>query len=206
MPQANQPTAPKPVSYGPKSLYDIPGIGPIRVRALQKAGFTTLVALWEASEEQIAAVPGISPTKARQIKAFLQQFPPEKTKAQQEVVYPAADAGWLRVVSLPRNATPVQKEARTLFREIVVLLLAPPATRYRRRLLRALLLLLQRCAQLLQDPQDFSVQQEEHLSGALQNLFTALQPVVAKPLIDEKEQLRLTRLIRKTLKWLGSSP
>jgi hypothetical protein len=58
----------------PRSVAEIPGIGPIRARALQKAGFANLNTLREATLEQLASIPGITEIKARQIQTYLAQF------------------------------------------------------------------------------------------------------------------------------------
>src|SRR5579859_47486 len=58
----------------PRTALDIPGLGPIRVRALQKAGLSSLVDLHGATLEQLAAVPGMSEIKARQVHTYLTQF------------------------------------------------------------------------------------------------------------------------------------
>ncbi len=46
---------------------DLPGLGIVRIRSLRKAGYETIESLREASEEQLATVPGITPIKAKQI-------------------------------------------------------------------------------------------------------------------------------------------
>ena len=50
-------------------LDDIPGVGPARRKALMK-GFETLEQLKNASEEEIAKVPGLNQKVARQVFAF----------------------------------------------------------------------------------------------------------------------------------------
>ncbi len=59
----------------PQSVADIPGLGPIRIRALQKAGWTNLKKLREAKVEALCAtVPGLTPIKAKYILDYLAQF------------------------------------------------------------------------------------------------------------------------------------
>jgi len=65
--------------------------------ALAKAGYATLDALRNATEEDLALVPGISPIKARHIVQHLQQLPvlPQA---------PAPDAGVRAALLRARNA------------------------------------------------------------------------------------------------------
>src|SRR2546421_4076094 len=49
----------------------IPGMGPIRTRALRKAGWETMERLRQATLADLIAVPGITEIKARQILDYL---------------------------------------------------------------------------------------------------------------------------------------
>ncbi|HLI48253.1 MAG TPA: helix-hairpin-helix domain-containing protein [Chthonomonas sp.] len=192
-------------------LHSIPGLGPIRVRALQKAGFDSLAALQYCSEESLAAIPGIGPIKARQIKNYVEQFPPTTAKtAEPLVASPSTDLSWLRVVSLPRQATPLQRAAREAFREIVAILLSPAALNYRRRLLHALLQLLQGCTLLLQQAPTETAESDNAKLLQLQSLCGLLQRTLADAVtegqragMDNKAQARLARQLRKIGKDLG---
>ena len=62
----------------PSSVAELPGLGPIRLRALQKAGFDTLVKLKAATQSELEQVPGITPTKAEQIRTMIAPFRFEK--------------------------------------------------------------------------------------------------------------------------------
>lgn len=59
----------------PRTAYDIPGIGPIRARAIIKAGYRSLAALQRATTEELCAIPGVSSIKAEHIHSYLAQFP-----------------------------------------------------------------------------------------------------------------------------------
>ncbi|CCW36701.1 NAD-dependent DNA ligase [Chthonomonas calidirosea] len=195
----------------PFDLHRIPGLGPIRVRALQKAGFDSLAALQHSSEESLAAIPGIGPIKARQIKNYVEQFPPVALgTTEPTVASPFADLSWLRVVSLPRQATPLQRAAREVFREIVAILLSSAALSYRRRLLHALLHLLQGCALLLQQAPLETPPEDDTKLQQLQSLCSLLQRTLADAVtqssrlgMDNKAQARLARQLRKIAKDLG---
>lgn len=54
-----------------ENIEAIPGLGPIRVRALKKAGFSTLALLRAATTADLRAVPGMTEIKAAQLAAYL---------------------------------------------------------------------------------------------------------------------------------------
>src|SRR5437588_2175052 len=54
---------------GGGSLESLPGMGPIRARALRKAGWDSIASLKKATVAELAAVPGITEQKARDILA-----------------------------------------------------------------------------------------------------------------------------------------
>ncbi len=58
-------------SHIPDTVAEIPGLGPIRVRALEKAGLGTIAALSAASFETLMSVPGLTEVKARHIMSYL---------------------------------------------------------------------------------------------------------------------------------------
>lgn len=91
------PPAPLPTPEPPRSVADIPGLGPIRIRALQKAGWTSLKELRDSSVEALCmSVPGMTPIKAQYILDYLRPFsnqalkPPKPPKL--AVAEPAQDA------------------------------------------------------------------------------------------------------------------
>jgi hypothetical protein len=53
------------------AVEEIPGLGPIRARALMKAGYRTISLLRAASTAEIGAVPGMTDVKASQLCAYL---------------------------------------------------------------------------------------------------------------------------------------
>jgi hypothetical protein len=72
---APPPEPPASAAPLPKTLADIPNLGPIRLRALQKAGYHDLRELKTAPLSVLAAVPGMSEIKAKQLTDYLSQFP-----------------------------------------------------------------------------------------------------------------------------------
>lgn len=74
----------------PSSVAELPGLGPIRLRALQKAGFDTLVKLKAATQSELEQVPGITPTKAEQIRTALAPFRFVQEEEEEESSTPSA--------------------------------------------------------------------------------------------------------------------
>ncbi len=70
----NYSEAVSPLHAKPSSLSDLPGLGPIRLRALQKAGYDSLFKLKAANQQALEQVPGITSIKAYQIKSMLEPF------------------------------------------------------------------------------------------------------------------------------------
>jgi hypothetical protein len=95
----------------------IPGLGPIRARALKKAGFRTLSLLRAASTADLMAVPGMTGVKAAQLSAYLrgeadrvggQPAPKPAPKPA-----PPPEAKPVRRASAPRAETPRPRATKT---------------------------------------------------------------------------------------------
>lgn len=71
LPEPLNPMPPPLPETAIRALRDIPGLGPIRIRALEKAGLSSLTLLRGASLEELLTVPGMSEIKARHIQTFL---------------------------------------------------------------------------------------------------------------------------------------
>ena len=61
----------------PQTIAEIPGLGPIRVRAIHKAGILTVEALRKATLTELQAIPGMTEAKAKYIQDYLTQYPAE---------------------------------------------------------------------------------------------------------------------------------
>ncbi len=99
---------PNQASQADGTVESIPGLGPIRARALKKAGFENLTQLREASIEQMAAVPGITEIKARQLAAF---FRGETDTRRAGEAAPAPRRAASPRAKQPRQAGPAPKPA-----------------------------------------------------------------------------------------------
>ena len=58
----------------PQMMAELPSLGPIRIRALKKAGFGSLSALKTADVAALAAISGMTEIKAKQIHDYLSPF------------------------------------------------------------------------------------------------------------------------------------
>lgn len=121
----------------------IPGIGVVRVRALRKAGYSTLDALAPLTVDQLATVPGITPIKARQILDYVQSAQPARGRRLKAV--PAAAQAVVRSVAGPDRGDPKAAETphavvmlSALSREASTLLKAEQSVTFERRLARQL--------------------------------------------------------------------
>jgi nucleotidyltransferase/DNA polymerase involved in DNA repair len=126
----------------PRSLSDIPGLGPIRIRALQKAGWASVSALRSADLDALLAVPGLTEIKARQIHDYLTEFAPEElaaSAAPSEATGAArgATADGLSPDAAAGAAEVVQRATRAMG-EVVTVLLSAEAPQFRSRFLRVL--------------------------------------------------------------------
>jgi len=185
------PPAETTLSTIPRTPHDIPGLGPIRVRALQKAGLESLAALHAAPLELLTKVPGMSPIKAQQIKAFLDALPeippplppiPVQTKLLSPVLHTvSAEAGetW-------------EFAARQTTAQAVALLTNPLAPDYRASLLRELVRYASRMPGWLNA---FTTQTERDRERAVRRMHRIgelLTEASAQPDIDRKAQTRLS--------------
>lgn len=185
-------------SVPPLSLSDIPGLGPIRVRALQKAGLSSLRSVKAATLEQLLAVPGMSEIKARHIQQFLAPFetlpdlPPiaEPTPRLQKRQGIALYAPGMEMVAQSENIALGTNLVPTIARALR-LLVSDHAPDYRARLLRELIRFLRR-AELAQEKANGVPERErERLLRRLGRVAELLAQAEAKPELDRKAQTRL---------------
>lgn len=184
----------------PRTPADIPGLGPIRVRALQKAGYDNLQSLRAARLEDLRAVPGMSEIKARHIQAFLAQFP----------ALPAAesrkDGAEKRAKSdAALHAFPTLTEAvvGTLGRTIT-LLLSAPASNFRPRLIRELDRFARQVEKLAAPNARLSADAEKRAMRRLNDLCGEFAKVWMREEIGRKEQAQLAATLASVTEKLGA--
>lgn len=174
----------------PRSLHDIPGLGPIRVRALQKAGFHRLLDLRASTPEQLREVRGLSETKIEQILTYLNQFPErslEKSSGAARTENKTKSDSDILLVRMPRNATVLQSESCRALRLVLALIMQPYASEYRGRLLRTMASFIHRSSILMHGVELDPALQERvllKLKTARKLLISALDA----PELDKKAQ------------------
>lgn len=188
------------VAKPPRTLADIPGLGPIRIRALQKAGWDDLGALRAADLESLLAVPGLTEIKARHIQQYLAPFTQEDL-AQPAVAAisghngtPAPDAPAEIAVSssdAAAGAAQVVLRASRVMGEVITVLLSPEAPQFRSRFLKTLGQLAQYAESLATDAAHLSPEQQARAVRRLRRAAKAISEFAESGSADKKAQGRL---------------
>ncbi|HZP80727.1 MAG TPA: helix-hairpin-helix domain-containing protein [Chthonomonadaceae bacterium] len=206
VPSPQRPSEAAPAEEGPQTLTpprtpaDIPGLGPIRVRALQKAGYDSLQSLRDARLEDLLAVPGMSEIKARHIQAFLAQFP-ARPAAESRKTAPEKQAK----SDTALHAFPTLTEAviGTLGRTIT-LLLSAPASNFRPRLIRELDRFARQVERLAAPGAQLSADAEKRILRRLNDICGEFAKVWMREQIGRKEQAQLAATLAAVTENLGA--
>ncbi len=182
----------------PRTLSDIPGLGPIRVRALQKAGLADLMALRQADLEALLAVPGLSEIKARHIQQYLEPFNPEELAPPTLLEPEHLENQAPRHIDLREGAVAgtgaaqvVQRATRAMG-EIITVLLSPEAAQFRSRFLRVLGQFAHCAESLATDAAHLSDEQHTRAVRRLRRASKALSELTGANAADRKAQGRLS--------------
>jgi hypothetical protein len=186
----------------PSGLGDIPGLGPIRIRALQKAGFGSLPALRSAPLEALLAVPGLTEIKAKHIQQYLQPFSPQELEPPVEApalpanIPPASSAKQEKAGAntssyLTDSAAQLIHGSTRALGEVITLLLSPEAPQFRSRLLKALGQFAQRAESLAIDAVYLTQEQQERAYRRLRRAGKELVDFTGQSDTDRKAQGRL---------------
>lgn len=177
-----------PAAETPQRPSDIPGLGPIRVRALQKAGFSTLSALQAASLDALTAVPGMSEIKARHIQDYLAQFPVLPEPAPEPAPKPEPEPK--KSTLLEESALSLQKAAAHALNRVVTLLVTASESSLRPRLLRELARFASRAETLIADAPRLSPKDRERSESRLKRITELLADAWTQNDLDKKAQAR----------------
>ena len=186
----------------PQALSDIPGLGPIRVRALHKAGYETVQSLREATLEQLTEVRGLTEAKARQIIEYLDRFPIEALIVPESIVdqthsFEAEAAIEPLCYTEPEEPNPanvlVQRATRAMG-EVIGLLVGPDATQLRSRVLRGLGTLSEHAESLAVDASFLSREAQDKAIRRLRRATKAVSDFVGSA-SDRKAQARLADVL-----------
>ena len=190
----------------PRTLSDIPGLGPIRVRALHKAGWSNLSVLRSADLNALLTVPGLTEVKARHIQQFLAAFAPE------DLVQPAGaqprlpgsagvdQSAGVEISQSTESASAaaqlVQRATRALG-EVITVLLSPEAPEFRSRFLRILGQFAQCAESLATDAAHLSEEQQARAIRRLRRGTKALSEFTGSTAADRKAQGRLADVLEE---------
>ena len=173
----------------PKSLQDIPGLGPIRIRSLIKAGFSNLALLRAADSDALSNVPGMTPVKALAVVNFLSQFKelpdaePAKAKSTTHDALSSDESNRLQIA------------VSQVLCKSVRLLLSPQAPDFRPRLLKSLERLSTRLEALAMDASAIPSSDSKKIGIWLQTLSAELPVDRPKEAADRKVQAKLSEMI-----------
>jgi hypothetical protein len=173
----------------PQMPADIPGLGPIRVRALQKAGYSTLESLREARIEDLMAVRGLTEIKARHILTFLAEHPEART--------PPAPKAKKGAGQRPQDAAspgPDISLARIAVRALallVVVLLRVPAEGLRPRLVREVARFVPYVEMLAADGVPLSEKEQDRQARRLRRICLDMEEFRRQETVGKKPQGQL---------------
>ena len=173
----------------PRSLQEIPGLGPIRIRALQKAGYSNLSLLKAADVQSLSGVPGLTLQKAQALHLFLSQFDSlPKTEPISEIL-----TGPTLVSSADSNR--LQIALAQVMSRAIKLLLSPQAPDFRPRLLKSLERLSTRLEALAMDAASVPAPDSKKISAWLQTLSAEFPVDRPKDAADRKIQAKLSEMV-----------
>jgi nucleotidyltransferase/DNA polymerase involved in DNA repair len=180
----------------PATISEIPGLGPIRVRAFAKAGIRSIDTLRAMTLDELTAVPGITRIKAQFIQDYLQAFShseleaaaaraeAEKLSAQQSKADSASPADW---EGLP--VSPFSMETARILTALVSLLAQHAGSDLRNRLLSSAKRLSVECLSAISSGAYPDTDQEKVLRRLRRFADSIL--AAADSQMDRKEQGRL---------------
>jgi hypothetical protein len=150
------------------------------VRALEKAGYSTLASLRDASLEALSAVPGMSEIKARSIRDFLAQFAALPDPEPEPATPP-----------LPDPALRLQTTAAQAMGRVIELLVSGVEAGLRPRLLRELTRFAAHAETLVAEAPRLSAKDRERSERRLQRASELLSSAWTHNDLDKKAQARL---------------
>jgi hypothetical protein len=176
-------------------------MGPIRVRALRKAGFDSLCSLQAADLAALCAVPGMSEIKARQLHDFLAGFP---ASALEQPEPPPGESAETE----PRPATQAADSALLLaairaLGAVTALLPAASDSGLRPRLCRELARFSDRVQALAGSAADLTAKETERAVRRL-NRIGALLAEARRDIEDRKAQARLAAALGEEIDRLAA--
>jgi NAD-dependent DNA ligase len=177
--------------HPPQTMAEIPNLGPIRVRALKKAGFTSLAALQSAEMSALATVSGISETKAKQVLEYLAQFPSLPSVEPSALPHAGNGHRSSTVPAVPDNILGLQKVAAECMGMAIVLLANPPKDGWRGRVERETALFAEHAVRAITEAHTLPSADRDRLTASLKRLAEIIARSVAEKDMDRKAQAKL---------------
>lgn len=170
-------------------MAELPNLGPIRVRALKKAGFASLAALQSADAALLAKVSGISETKAQQLKNYLAQFP-YLPDAEPDTTANVKSNGH-RAVAASEEILSLQKVAAECMGLAIVLLANPPKDGWRGRVERETALFAEHAVRAVTEAHTLPTSDRLRLTASLKRLEEIIARAAYEKDMDRKAQAKL---------------
>ena len=184
-------------------MAELPSLGPIRLRALKKAGFSSLAALKAAEISVLAAVSGMTEIKARQIHDYLAPFDSLPEAEPEAATKPAANGK-----GLPPTATEVldlQKVAAECMGLAIVLLANPPKDGWRGRVERETALFAEHAVRAVTEAHTLPPPDRQRLTDSLKRLEEIIARAAYEKEMDRKAQSKLADDIDAVIEELTAS-
>lgn len=178
-------------------------MGPIRIRALHKAGLTSILDIKAASLDALRSVRGITEIKAAYIHEFLAGFTFAQLKeaSASSEAKPASTSATLVQWdhhSIAVDISPVSLEAARAMGAVIKLLTSPHTPQLRNRLVSGLERLGLECQGLILEAVPVYDQETEKILRRLRKLTESLISIAKQPEFDKKEQGRTADELNET--------
>jgi hypothetical protein len=200
---------PKPAAVAkvPLTLSEIPGMGPIRVRALNKAGINSVCSLKNASLEQLTSIPGITPIKASEFVAFLAPYSVSQIERAEEAATAATAAAsqliqWDTLDEVS-HVLPLTVEAARSLGAIIKLLTSAHGPMLRNKLVAALELLSSECQAVIVNAVTVHNKDAEKSLRRIRKSTESLIEISGRAEFDRKEQSRLVDELIDLAAWIA---
>ncbi len=192
----------------PATPADIPGLGPIRLRALVKAGYDSVLTIKSADVETLSAVRGITEIKAKYIANYFSQFSVEQLKTAIELTNkPQAKATLVQWESddtpMQPAVLPVSIEAARAMSAVIRVLTSPHGSLLRNRLVAAFERFGLECLALVTEAVTIPDKDAEKALRRLRKSSESLIDISKHIDLDKKDQGRLADEISDLSSWIS---
>lgn len=197
------------VSAIPSSPSAIPGMGPIRYRALCKAGLRTFRDISQSSVETLAAIPGITEIKATSFLSYLAQFSADQIAAASEgnldVSVKGPELNQWEAQSAPASVSALAIEAARALTGSVRLLTSPAGSELRHRLLASIDRFAVECQAVVIECVNPRSSETEKQLRRIRKVTEALIDMSKRTDPDRKEQARCADELSEITSWLSKA-